>query len=120
MIIVLFISFGPNSIFNILNNVITKEKRCNCACTICPTPNADPLNNCRSNDIIYKALETGAVETLIVSADYHKNSQFKNIMKMLELAKNTSAKIEFAASAKIIQKLEINNSVLAILRYRIK
>jgi len=74
----------------------------------------------KRNDIIFKALETGAVETLIVSADYHKNSQFKNIMKMLELAKNTSAKIEFAASAKIIQKLEINNSVLAILRYKIK
>jgi len=74
----------------------------------------------KRNDIIYKALEIGAVETLIVSADYHKNSQFKNIMKMLELAKNTSAKIEFAASAKIIQKLDINNSVLAILRYKIK
>ena len=74
----------------------------------------------KRNDIIYKALEIGAVDTLIVSADYHKNSQFKRIMKMLDLAENTSAKIEFAVSAKIIKKLEINNSVLAILRYRIK
>jgi len=73
----------------------------------------------KRNDIIYKALEKGAVETLIVSAEYHKNLQFKKIMKMLEIAKNTSAKIEFAASAKIIQKLDIDNSVLAILRYKI-
>lgn len=74
----------------------------------------------KRNDIIYKALEIGAVDTLIVSAEYYKNSQFKKIIRMLEIAKKTSAKIEFAASAKIIQKLEINNSVLAILRYKIK
>ena len=74
----------------------------------------------KRNEMIYKALEIGAVDTLIVSADYHHNSQFKNIMKMLEIAKNTSAKIEFAVSPKIVKKLEINNSVLAILRYKIK
>jgi peptide chain release factor subunit 1 len=74
----------------------------------------------KRNEVIYKALEIGAVDTLIVSADYHTNSQFKKIMKMLEIAKNTSAKIEFAVSPKIIKKLDIDNSVLAILRYRIK
>jgi len=74
----------------------------------------------KRNDVIYKALEIGAVDMLIVSADYHTNSQFKNIMKMLEIAKNTSSKIEFAVSPKIIKKLEIHDSVLAILRYRIK
>ncbi len=74
----------------------------------------------KRNNVIYKALEIGAVNTLIVSADYHTNSQFKKIMKMLEIAKNTSAKIEFAASPKIIKKLEIHDSVLAILRYRVK
>jgi len=74
----------------------------------------------KRNDVIYKALEIGAVDTLIVSTDYHSNPQFKNIMKMLEIAKNTSSKIEFAVSQKIIKKLEINDSVLAILRYRIK
>jgi len=74
----------------------------------------------KRNNVIFKALEIGAVDTLIVSADYHTNSQFKNIMKMLEIAKNTSSKIEFAVSPKIIKKLEIHNSVLAILRYRIK
>jgi len=60
------------------------------------------------------------VDTLIVSADYHTNSQFTKIMKMLEIAKNTSCKIEFAASPEIIEKLKIDDSVLAILRYRIK
>jgi len=74
----------------------------------------------KRNDVIYKALEIGAVDTLIVSANYHTNSQFKKIMKMLELAKNTSCKIEFAVTPKIIKKLEIDNSVLAILRYKIK
>lgn len=74
----------------------------------------------KRNDVIYKALEIGAVDTLIVSADYQTNSQFKNIMKMLELAKNKSSRIEFVFSPKIIKKLEIYDSVLAILRYRIK
>ena len=73
----------------------------------------------KRNDIIYKALEIGAVDTLIVSANYHTNSQFKKIMKMLEIAKHTSCKIEFAVSPKIIKKLDIDNSVLAILRYKI-
>ena len=74
----------------------------------------------KRNNIIYKALEIGAVDTLIVSATYHSNSKFKNILKMLEIAKDTSAKIEFAVSPKIIKRLEIDNSVLAILRYKIK
>jgi len=74
----------------------------------------------KRNDIIYKALEIGAVDTLIVSINYHTDPQFKNIMKMLEIAKNTSSKIEFAASQKIMKRLEIDDSVLAILRYRIK
>jgi peptide chain release factor subunit 1 len=74
----------------------------------------------KRNDVIYKALEIGAVDTLIVSANYHTSSQFTKIMTMLEIAKNTSAKIEFAVSAKIIKKLDIDNSVLAILRYKIK
>jgi hypothetical protein len=39
---------------------------------------------------------------------------------MLEEAKKTSCKIEFAMSPKIIKKLEIDDSVLAILRYKIK
>jgi stalled ribosome rescue protein Dom34 len=74
----------------------------------------------KRNNIIFKALEIGAVDTLIISANYHTTPQFKNIMKMIEIAKNTSAKIEFAVSPKIIKKLEIDDSVLAILRYRIK
>lgn len=74
----------------------------------------------KRNDVIYKALENGRVDTLIVSADYHTDSQYKKIMKMLEMAKNTSAKVEFVSSPKLIEKLKINDSVLAILRYRKK
>ncbi len=74
----------------------------------------------KRNNVIYRALKMSAVETLIVSTNYHTNSQFKNILQMLELAKKTSCKIEFATSSKIIKKLEIDDSVLAILRYKIK
>jgi len=74
----------------------------------------------KRNNVIFKALKIGAVDTLIISANYHTTPQFKNIIKMMEIAKNTSAKIEFVASPQIIKKLEIDDSVLAILRYRIK
>ena len=74
----------------------------------------------KRNSVIYNALKLGAVDTLIVSAEYHSRPQFKNIIKMLEIAKNTSAKIEFVSSSKIIKKLEIDGSVLAILRYSMK
>ena len=74
----------------------------------------------KKNSVIYNALNLGAVDTLIVSANYHSNSQFKNIVKMLEIAKTTSSIIEFISSPNIIKKLDIDNSVLAILRYKIK
>ncbi len=74
----------------------------------------------KRNNVIYKALEIGAVDTLIVSANYHANSKFKNIVKMLEIAENTSCKIEFASSPKILERLKINDSVMALLRYKIK
>lgn len=74
----------------------------------------------KRNNVIFKALKIGAVDTLIISANYHTTLQFKNIIKMMEIAKNTSAKIEFVAAPQIIKKLEIDDSVLAILRYRVK
>ena len=74
----------------------------------------------KKNDVIHKALKKGAVDTLIVSANYHTNSQFKKILDMLEVAKSTSAKIEFAVNPKIVEKLNLHNSVLAILRYKIR
>ncbi len=74
----------------------------------------------KRNDVIYRALKSGAVDTIIVSAEYHAGPQFKRILDMLEMARNTSCKIEFTASPKLIQRLKINGSVLAILRYKIK
>ena len=72
----------------------------------------------KSGPAIQRALERGAVSTLIVSADYHRDSAFKKIIKMLEAAKGTSARIEFVSSPKIIKRLKLSNSVLAILRYK--
>ena len=74
----------------------------------------------KKNSVIYEALKDGAVDTLIVSAEYHKTAQFKKIMKMLEIAKKTSASIEFVSSPKFVKRLSMNESVLAILRYKIK
>ena len=74
----------------------------------------------KKNNVIHRALKIGSVETLIISTVFHTKPQFKNILKMLEEAKKTSCKIEFAMSPKIIKKLEIDDSVLAILRYKIK
>ena len=74
----------------------------------------------KRNEVIFNALKRGAVDTLIVSADYHSEPQFKNILNMLEIAKNTSSKIEFVVSPKLIKRLKMDNSVLAILRYAIK
>ena len=74
----------------------------------------------KRNPVIFKALEMGAVDTLIVSANYHTNPRFRNIMKMLQMAKNTSAVIEFAVSPRIIKRLDIDDSVLALLRYKIR
>lgn len=74
----------------------------------------------RVNTEINKALKQGAVDTLIVSTRYHTSANFKTIMKMLEIAKQMSTKIEFASSPKIINKLKVDDSVLVILRYKIK
>ncbi|MDI1495055.1 MAG: Peptide chain release factor subunit 1 protein [Cenarchaeum symbiont of Oopsacas minuta] len=74
----------------------------------------------RKNSIIKKALTVGAVGTLFVSARYHSNPKHVEIMKMLEMAENTSAKIEFVTAPNLVKKLEINDSVLAVLRYRFK
>lgn len=74
----------------------------------------------KRNEVIFNALKRGAVDTLIVSADYHSEPQFKNILNMLEIAKNTSSKIEFVVSPKLIKRLKMDDSVLAILRYAIK
>ena len=74
----------------------------------------------KKNNIIYEALKRGAVDTLIVSSEYHTDFQFKKILEMLEMAKNTDARIEFASSPKIIEKLKIHDSVLALLRYKIR
>lgn len=74
----------------------------------------------KRNAVIYNALKMGAVDTLIVSVEYQSEPQFRKIMRMLEIAKSTSSTIEFVSSPKIIKKLEIDDSVLAILRYKIK
>ncbi|ABK78305.1 peptide chain release factor 1 [Cenarchaeum symbiosum A] len=70
-----------------------------------------------SNGAILAALKRGAVETLIVSAEYHTGPQFRRISAMLELAEGTGARTEFVSAPALISRLEMDGSALAILRY---
>lgn len=71
---------------------------------------------------IHKALSLGAVDTLIVSANYYSTSasEHEEIMQMMEIAENTSTKIEFIANPALLEKLDLCDRVLAILRYKLK
>ncbi|MDH3657514.1 MAG: Vms1/Ankzf1 family peptidyl-tRNA hydrolase [Nitrosopumilus sp.] len=73
------------------------------------------------NSEIQKALEVGAVDTLLVSANYyHASPMSKKITKMIEMAENTSSKIEFITNPKLVEKLAKYDHVLALLRYKFK
>lgn len=71
---------------------------------------------------IHQALLLGAVDTLIVSANYYSTSvlEHEEIMQMMEIAEKTSTKIEFIINPTLLVRLELYDSVLAILRYRLK
>ena len=73
----------------------------------------------RNNSRIQKALERGAVDTLLVSANYyHSSPTNQKIVKMIELAKNTSSVVEFVTNPKLVAKLADYDHVLALLRYK--
>ena len=75
----------------------------------------------KKNSEIQKALEIGAVDTLLVSANYyHSSPKSKKIIKMIDIAENTSSKIEFVTNPKLVERLEKYDHVLALLRYKIK
>ena len=75
----------------------------------------------KKNSHIQKALEMGAIDTLLVSANYfHSSLSSKKIIKMIEMAENTSSKIEFVTNPKLVERLEKYDNVLALLRYKIK
>ena len=75
----------------------------------------------RKNLEIQKALEIGAVDTLLISANYyHSSPKSKKIIKMIEVAENMSSKIEFVTNPRLVERLEKFDHVLALLRYKIK
>jgi len=75
----------------------------------------------KKNSEIQKALEVGAVDTLLVSANYyHSSPMSQKITKMIELAENTSSKIEFVTNPKLVERLAKYDHVLALLRYKFK
>ena len=73
------------------------------------------------NSDIAKALKIGAVDTLLVSANYyHSSSASKKIMGMIEVAENTASKIEFVTNPRLVAKLARYGHVVALLRYGLK
>lgn len=76
----------------------------------------------RKNSEIQKALKIGAVDTLLISANYYHVSPAtsQKITKMIEIAENTSSKVEFVTNPKLVEKLEKYDRVLALLRYKFK
>ena len=73
----------------------------------------------RNNSRIQKALERGAVDTLLVSANYyHSSPTSQKIIKMIELAKNASSVVEFVTNPRLVAKLAEYDHVLALLRYK--
>ncbi len=75
----------------------------------------------KKNSDILKALKVGAVDTLLVSANYYYSSTTsQKITKMIELAENTSSKVEFVTNPKLVKGLAKYDHVLALLRYKFK
>lgn len=75
----------------------------------------------KKNSDIQKALQIGAVDTLLVAANYYHLSPTRNkIIKMLELAENTSSSVEFVTNPKLVAGLGKHEHVLALLRYKFK
>jgi hypothetical protein len=59
---------------------------------------------------------------LIISANYYSTSvsEHEEIMQMIEIAENTSTKIEFIVNPVLLAKIDLYDGVLAILRYKLK
>lgn len=76
----------------------------------------------RKNSAIQKALENGAVDTLLVSANYYHLSPTagQQIIKMIDLAENTSSKVEFVTNPRLVKRMEKYGNVLALLRYKFR
>lgn len=74
------------------------------------------------NSKIHQALSLGSVDTLIISANYYSTSvsEHEEIMQMIEIAENTSTKIEFIVNPVLLAKIDLYDGVLAILRYKLK
>ena len=75
----------------------------------------------KENKIIIKALQRGAVDTLLIASDYFAKTpqENKRIIRMIELAEKTSAEVEFITNQEVLNKLHNHGSVVAILRYKI-
>jgi len=71
------------------------------------------------NQEIQRALERGAVGTILIASDYYVATPEEDelIIRMIEEAERTSAEVEFITNEAILEELHKHGSVLASLRY---
>lgn len=75
----------------------------------------------KDNSKIQKALKLGAVDTLLITANYFPSSlRDKKITAMIEQAENTSSNVEFVTNPKLVERLAQYDNVLALLRYPLR
>lgn len=72
------------------------------------------------NREIQRALESGAVETILIASDYYAATpeEDERIIRMIEEAEHTSAEVEFITDERVLEELHKHGSVVASLRYR--
>ena len=59
---------------------------------------------------------------MLVSANYYhrSSSTSQKITKMIEMAENTSSRVEFVTNPSLVEKLAKYDHALALLRYKFK
>lgn len=72
------------------------------------------------NREIERALERGAVGTILIASDYYAATPEEDeiIIRMIEEAEHTSAEVEFITKEAILKELHKHGSVVASLRYK--
>ncbi len=72
------------------------------------------------NREIQRALERGAVRTILIASDYYVATPEEDelIIRMIEEAERTSAEVEFITKEAILKELHKHGSVVALLRYK--
>jgi peptide subunit release factor 1 (eRF1) len=72
------------------------------------------------NREIQRALERGAVGTILIASDYYAatSEEDEMIIRMIEEAEHTSAEVEFITKEAILKEMHKHGNLVALLRYK--